>query len=187
MFITHVEPEGDIYVQVWSPGFEQLETLCVNMERTVTENPPPLRSPVTPENSENRLYLTKYKADNRWYRVKIIDWAPNLKYAQVYFVDYGNTEIINLQQELLYPIDELSDVASQYPYQAVRVRIDLKEIPRDFSERLRALVPLDQPVLLKIAKYDDENVPLVGFFKRSESENILFSINDSIVMDTELG
>lgn len=95
-----MEPNGDIYVQVESQGYEQLMSALKTLEKVISEAPPALKSHVTPTNSENRLYFAKYKEDNQWYRVKIIDWAPNGKYAQLYYVDYGNTDIINVENEV---------------------------------------------------------------------------------------
>lgn len=159
--------------------------LLETLEKTITERPPTSRKVVTPNNSKDRLYFAKYKADERWHRVKIIDWAPNHKFAQLYFVDYGNAEVVNVEEEVLYPMDELSEVAAQYPHQAVKVRMALDNIPKDFVERMKALVPVDLMVLLKVLRYNEEGVAVVDMFKRSETDNVLFSINNSIAVETE--
>lgn len=44
-------------------------------------------------------------------------------FAQVYFVDDGHTNIITVANEVLYPLDTLHDVFSNYPHQAIRVSV----------------------------------------------------------------
>lgn len=185
-YVSHVEDNGDIYIQIHSQGFEKLEALLEDLEKTVTEQPNIVNFKATRESCSNRLFFAKYKEDNRWYRVKVIDWAPNNQYAQLYFVDYGNTSIITVMDEALYPIDELSDVICKYPYQALKVRMDIAIIPKEFMRRVKEIMPDGQPILLRLIKYNEENVPLVEFFKRTEPDNLLFSVNASILMDTDL-
>lgn len=84
-------------------------------------------------------------------------------------------------------MDDLSEVAAQYPHQAVKVRMALESVPSDFVQKMKALVPVDLAVLLKVMRYDSENVPVVELFKRSETDNVLFSINNSIEVETEFG
>lgn len=185
-YVSHVEDNGDIYIQIHSQGFEKLESLLEDLEKTIAEQPNIVNFRATRENCSNRLFFAQYKDDNRWYRVKVIDWAPNDQYAQLYFVDYGNTSIIKVTDETLYPIDELSDVICKYPYQALKVRMDIAIIPKEFMKRVKEIMPDGRPILVRLIKYNEENVPLVEFFKRTEPDNLLFSVNAAILMDTDL-
>ncbi|CAH0548702.1 unnamed protein product [Brassicogethes aeneus] len=186
VYITNIESNGDVYFHLHSRGYESLQELLLNLETQILQNPPNnLIEPITKTNSENKLYFAQYKVDGHWYRVQIIDWAPQGNFAQIYFVDYGNTDVINVNSEVLYPLDKLSDVLSQYPFQAVKVKMALDAIPTDFIDMATKLMPADVPVLLKIIKYDEESCPLVEFFKRSP-EDILYCVNNSIGMEAEL-
>lgn len=61
--------------------------------------------------------------DKNWKRVKILDWAPERKYCQIQYVDYGNTDIVCMDSQIIYPLEELSDVLSNFPAQALQVKI----------------------------------------------------------------
>ncbi|KAJ8958427.1 hypothetical protein NQ318_002213 [Aromia moschata] len=182
----NVEDNGDVYVQLRSHGFVSLQNMLFNLESQILANPPVnLVSTVTKSSSENKIYFSKYKVDGHWYRVTIIDWSPKEDLAQIYFVDYGNTDVINVNEDVLYPLDKLSEVLSQYPYQAIKVRMLLDNIPSDFVTVANKAMPCDQPVLLKIMDYDSEKVPWVEFFKRN-ADGGLFCINKSITMEAEM-
>lgn len=77
--------------------------------------------PVRKQHSPGKLYFAKYESDGHWYRVQIIDWSPCETLAQIYFVDYGNTDIIKVNKDIVYPLSKLSDVLNLYPFQAVKV------------------------------------------------------------------
>ncbi|KAJ8954659.1 hypothetical protein NQ314_007059 [Rhamnusium bicolor] len=185
VYPTYVESNGDVYVHLHSYGYDNLLNLLQNLESQILTNPPTnLISPVTKQNSEGKIYFAKYKVDGHWYRIQIIDWSPNEDLAQIYFVDYGNTDVINVTEDILYPLDKLSDVLSQYPFQAVKVRMTLDKIPDNFVALAGKAMPDGQSVLLKVVDYDDENVPWVEFFRSSEGG--LFCINKSIAMEAEM-
>lgn len=185
MYISHVEDNGDIYVQIPSSGFEQLKLLLENLKNANLELPAAPSVRITPENSKNRLYFLKKKEDDNWYRVKMLEWAPIGQYVQIQYVDYGNCDIIEVKNEVLYPVDEVSDVALQYPYQALKVRMGLEKVPLDFQEKFLRLIPRNSRVLLKNFGKAKAEVPIVDFFKRSEADNVLFSITSAIEMENK--
>lgn len=187
MLITHIEPDGYVYVNLQTPGLDKLQSLLCDLEASILENPPDLAgSLITSENSTDRLYMAQYSKDNHWYRMKIIDWSPNREHAQIYFVDYGNTDIIQMKKEKLYPLDEISDVISQYPEQAVRVRMLVENIPKDFVEKVGNLTPDHEPVVLKHVDTAGNGDFVGEFFKRSESDGLLISVNKAISLEREL-
>lgn len=141
---------------------------------------------VTKTNSDKRLYFAKY-TDDQWYRAKIIDWAPNDQHCLIYFVDYGNTMIIDTLKDVLYALDEISDVVSHYPEQAIKVRMKIDKIPENFVDKLKDLMPSDEPVTLKCLDHNKRNDDyVVEFFKRWEQNNILFSVSQCITLENEL-
>lgn len=185
-YVCHAESNGDVYVHIQSPGFEKLENLLSELEASVMENAPNLpKKPITPDNNPEQLYFGKYKEDNRWYRIKILEWAPNRKFAQIYFVDYGNCDIIKMADETLYPLNELSDVIDRFPPQAVRVKMQMEVVPGNFVEMVNKLMPKEQAVLLKVVDESKDGIPVVQFFTRIGPNNELCYINQSIVFETE--
>lgn len=186
MYISNIEDNGDIYIQIHTHGYHALCKQMASLENEINaKSPTDQFKPITKANSVNKTYLAKYKTDNRWRRATIIDWSPNMDMAQIYFVDYGNTDVIVLNNDVLYPLEKLSDVLNQYPYQAVKVRIDVAHIPKDLKEVCQKEMPLDSSVLLKVTKYDNNQVPWVEFFKRN-TEGGLFCINKSIEMTEKM-
>ncbi|KAK9746736.1 OST-HTH/LOTUS domain [Popillia japonica] len=190
VYVCHAESNGDVYLHIQSPGFEKLETLLTDLETSIIERADNLPAkPITPQADPNRLYFGKYKEDDHWYRIKILEWAPNGLFAQIYFVDYGNCDIIKVADEKLYPLDELSDVIDRFPAQAVRVRMQMNRVPDDFVEKVYKLMPKDEAVLLKVIDEDVEDVegriPIAQFFKRIPPNNVLCSINESITFESE--
>lgn len=177
VYISHVEDNGDVYVQIRLSGFEQLKRLLDNLK---SENPQ-VQSRIIPNETKNRLFFKK--KDDEWYRVAFLDWAPNKQFAQIQYVDYGNWEVIPLKDEQIFPIDEISDVASSYPPQALKVRMALDKIPTNFKEKFEQLIPHDSPVLLKNLGKTDGPIPIVDFFKRSEADNILFSVTSALEIE----
>lgn len=61
----------------------------------------------------------------------------------------------------------------------------IDELPEDFVDLTKKLMPQYEPVLLKIISYDEIMVPHVEFFKRNVDGG-LFCINKSISMEAEL-
>lgn len=171
--------DNDIYVQVHSPAFEQLKHLLENLKNANLEYP----AQITPENSKNRLYFLRKKDSDDWYRVKFLDWDPTRQFAQIQYVDYGNCDIITIKEEFLFPIDDVSEIASRYPYQALRVRMGLEKVPPNFQEKFKQLIPQHTPVLLKNIGKTEGDVTVVDFFKRSEADNVLFSVTSAIEME----
>ncbi|CAG9821429.1 unnamed protein product [Phaedon cochleariae] len=186
VFVSHIESNGDVYVQVRSQGFLKLQSHLTDLEALVITDPPThLISPITKQNSEGKLYFGKCKADGSWCRIQAIDWSPKEELAQIYFVDIGSTDVINVTEEVLYPLEKLSDILSQYPAQAVKVKMAVDEIPDDFLTLSKKAMPEDQAVLMKIIGENVENIPLAEFFRRN-SDGGLFCINKSISMEAEI-
>lgn len=184
MYISHVENNGDIYVQVHSSGFEQLKQLLENLKNANLKFPIQYSAQITSENSKNRLYFLKKQHEDDWYRIKFLDWAPTGQFAQIHYVDYGNCDIITVKNEILFPIDEISDIASHYPYQALKVRMAVDKVPENFVEKFKRLIPPDTGVLLKNFGRNND-IHIVDFFKRSEADNVLFSITSAIEMESQ--
>lgn len=185
VYISHVEENGDVYVQVRSSAFERLRALLENLKNENLDLVVQLTPPVTPENSANRLYFLKKKADGDWYRVKFLDWAPTKQFVQIHYVDHGDCDIINVNEESLFPLDEVSEVVARYPQQALRVRMGLEKIPQNFVERFKRLVPRNTGVLLKNLGRTEGDVHVVDFFKRSEADEVLFSVTSAIEMENK--
>lgn len=186
VYVSHIAENGDIYVQIRTRGYQNLLHLLEELEAQVTSNPPTdILEPVNKQSSQNKIYFGKYNFDGHWYRIKIIDWSPKEDMAQIYYMDYGNTEVINIKDAALYPLDKLSDILSLYPPQAVKTMMLLDEIPKDFLTIINKVMPKEEPVIVKIIRRNEKDTPLAEFFRRN-SDGSLFCINKSITIENEL-
>lgn len=187
VYVSHADQHGNVYVQPCCEGYDKFMDLMNDLEgiNFDMEVPNAAADPQTLIVSD-QLFLTKWSEDDRYYRCTIIDMSPDKVYAQILFVDYGNEEIVKLQNSKLYRLDLISDVLFWFPYQAVRVKINIdpKVLPANFAKKIIELLPNDQVTLLKILKTEN-NIHFCDFFKRS-AENILFSVNSSLELEMEM-
>lgn len=186
VYVSNIEPNGDVYIQIRSPGYERLMSLLSDLEVSMDQE---LQKKVNPTSLDDPelIYFMKHK-NEQWYRVKIKEWAPNKVYVQLYFVDYGNCDIVKVCDTHMLPLNDLSDTAGQFPGQAVRVQMDIDKIPKDFQIRAKEMMPKDQPVLIKVSKkiLIDGKYAIKGrFFKRTSPNRDLVSICDCINFETE--
>lgn len=181
--VTHALDNGEVYVQIRSKGFDYLMSLIEKAGSNIVSNKSNVLPVLVSKTNSTGMFFIQSK-DNLWYRVQILDWSPfNEKLAQILYIDTGKSEVINIKDTLFYSLDEISDVISKFPPQGYLVRVSLKTVPGDFVNQIENLMPSDTAVLVKSLRVDDDYVSVVEFFKRSESDNILFSVNMLISAD----
>lgn len=73
-----------------------------------------LKDPMISTRSE-QLYCAKWEVDGRWYRVKFLRDVEAGKRAVVIFVDFGNREIVEIDDMLIIP--EKFELFGNLPYQ----------------------------------------------------------------------
>ncbi|GLV35884.1 tapas [Carabus blaptoides fortunei] len=200
VYCTHTENNGDVYVQVQSEGFDKLMALIETYEQIDFAHEPDVHvQQISAQDvRDGTLYLKRWTRDGQYYRCVVNDLSPGGDYAQLYFVDYGGTEIVRLangSSAELYLLERISDVLCAFPHQAFRVRIDIDAvyIGSDFAERALQLMPPDRPVLLKVLREMETEgqpgtVPICEMFRRSESASGgLFSVNASLMWGSSAG
>lgn len=185
VYISNIEPNGDVYVQVRNQGYDYYTKLHAQIEEQLkSDTSDDNLCKVTRENSKGKLFFWQRELW-KWFRIELIDWSPLGDLAQVYLVDHGSTDVIDVSKVKLYPLDKINDIFSTYPHLAVKIRIALEKIPSDFVELASKDMAVDQPVLLKIIGSTEDNIPLAELFKRN-SDGGLFCINKSISIKSEM-
>lgn len=154
------------------------------------DSPTHLQTRITRENDKDTIYLLQCSITKRWLRTTVIDWSPSnitsiADTAQVYFIDLGTTKIVDTKKQITYLLSAFDEIACQYPPQAIKVRMMIDKVPSDFVTRVAALMPNESDILIKVLKYDSNNLPCVEFFKRS-ADSFLFCINKSLSVEDEL-
>ncbi|XP_066258782.1 tudor domain-containing protein 7A isoform X1 [Euwallacea similis] len=184
VYVSHVEPTGNISVYMKTRGYDNLQILRRQLEEEITAKAPDaLKVKVTKKNSEGKMYFMKDKINEIWLRASLIDWSPDGRMAQVLFVDEGHTDVITVENEVLYPLETLHDVLNKYPHQAITVKMALNSVPTNLVDLTKKLLLREEPVILKLVG-SFEGIPLGKLFKRNAEG--LFCINESLDMQSEL-
>lgn len=173
-YITHVEPKGFIYVRVESEGLQKFFQLLTSL----SENEAVLRSVEHPV--EEEVYLQKNIHSRLFERCKIIDQDPNRRYAQFLFIDSGRIAISRLVDITLYYID--SQIINAYPPLAIKVKLDLDEVPEYFPDKIQYLTEhyaqnsLRTIRLLRFEQNQEETTAVCDIFMQAEYGKSLISL-----------
>lgn len=186
VYLLHVTPMGDLYVQIESETYKVLEDLLdVARNRTAEMLGEDVNIDLT------RLYLARFSEDGEWYRAAPRSNVDPDGKVQMWFVDFGNSDRVELSK--IRRLDSVCDQLTKIPHQALRCR--LYNVPPHSGhhwtpracQRLLELAPDNTPLLLRV---QDSGInggpPSVELFKRSHPQNELVSINFTLSMDTSL-
>ncbi|KAL5233145.1 hypothetical protein ACI65C_000555 [Semiaphis heraclei] len=126
---------------------------------------------------KDKVYITKYEADNIWSRVQVLD-IINDSEAKIIYIDYGNiaqceiTKLANL--ELYDPL--LAKIAPQ----AIKVSMNFlppNTMTPDIANELFTIIGNDS-VLVNTVNAPNDDVPCVQLYKTDpDSPNIPYCIN----------
>lgn len=133
----------------------------------------------------NELRLVYDKSSNRWYRANILPSNAQSKQQSSLckFVDYGQIQYI--ENENIFELTRLSSALSNYPFQAITVRLnglDNHEFTPKIVDRLRELLCCHKPIYFEVVSRSE--VPFVNVWKMFDG--IQCKINDSIQREIEL-
>ncbi|OXU29931.1 hypothetical protein TSAR_011134 [Trichomalopsis sarcophagae] len=181
-FISHVSDKA-IFVQLKSTGLELFNNL---MDRLTIDclNKSHFKLKPVSRFDPTKIYLTENPEDKKWYRAKITR-IINENEAQVMCIDVGNA--IQVKKDKLVLLEELSDLLTLYPKQAVQVqlhKISQIDFDKKMAQHLRKLAPRSDLFYFKVVGMY-EQVPIVEFYKRTEN-NYLASLNDTLALEPEI-
>ena len=149
VLVSHIDTNGDIYVQRESSAFTVVEKLIVEQgEAAMASAPATLLLP-------DQLYLVKYSEDGSLYRAAVLPHLDSQEEGvRVFFVDYGNSSTVSKSD--IWELTSLSEsVVQELPRQALRCRLEGAPPPGHAWSALatrafRDLVPEAQAVRLKV-------------------------------------
>jgi len=146
--VSHIDTNGDIYVQKESSAFTMIEKLIVEHgEQAMLASP---ASNLLPD----RLYLVKYSEDGSLYRAVLDTEGSGTDGINVFFVDYGNSSTVAAND--IWELSTISEpIVQELPRQALRCRLDGAPPPGHYwssqaTKALREMVPEGQTVRLKV-------------------------------------
>ncbi|XP_043254220.1 tudor domain-containing protein 7-like [Colletes gigas] len=181
VFISHVNQNGDIFVQVQSRSMKILVCLlnrliCTGLNAEELEN-----CTVTTIDF-NKTYFVS--VNNNWYRGKII--SNSFNQLKAFLIDFGKT-VITATSNLL-SLERLSEVLAKYPAQALKVllhNIDKSMFNEKMVTKLAEIAPKGEPLLMKLVS-SKNGLQVVELFKRIQPSNMLVSINNTLALEDEL-
>ena len=158
VLVSHIDKNGDIYVQKESSAFTMVEKLIVEHSEEVLASAP--ASLLLPDS----LYLVKYSEDGSLYRAALLPDPAVKDSVGVFFVDYGNSSAVALSD--VWELSSLPEsLVQELPRQALRCKLDGAPPPGHYwseqaTRALRDLVPESQSVRLKVTAISGD-CPLV--------------------------
>ncbi|XP_078039259.1 tudor domain-containing protein 7A-like [Augochlora pura] len=181
VLISHIEKDGNVFVQVKSESMKILVRLLHRLVSTGL-NAEEIENCKVTEIDENKTYFVS--VNNNWYRGRIVNhFRDQLK---AYLIDFGKT--VSTYKNNLLSLEKLSDMLAKYPAQALKVHlhnIDSSMFNEKMIAKLKELAPSGDPLLVKVVS-SKNNVPVVELFKRIQPSNMLVSINNTLALEDEL-
>ncbi|XP_076247225.1 tudor domain-containing protein 7 tapas isoform X2 [Calliopsis andreniformis] len=181
VFISHVEQNGEVFVQVQSESMKILVNLLNRLIRTGL-NVEELKNCTVTTIDSNKTYFVS--VNNNWYRGRIVENTYNQ--LKAFLIDFGKT-VVTTRGNLL-SLEGLSSVLAKYPAQALKVHlhnIDNSIFNEQMVAKLVELAPKGEPLLVKVVS-SEKGVPVVELFKRIKPSNMLVSINNTLTLEKEL-
>ncbi|XP_076172297.1 tudor domain-containing protein 7 tapas isoform X2 [Ptiloglossa arizonensis] len=181
VFISHIEQNGDVFVQVQSNSMKILVSLlnrliCTGLNSEEIEN-----CTVT-KIDFNKTYFVS--VNNNWYRGKIVSNAYNQ--LKAFLIDFGKT--VTTSSTSLLSLERLSEVLAKFPAQALKVHlhnIDESMFDEKMVTKLAEIAPKGEPLLVKVVSTEND-IPVIELFKRIQPSNMLVSINNTLALEDEL-
>ncbi|CAF1092925.1 unnamed protein product [Adineta ricciae] len=170
--VSHISSDLKVYIQ-YSDRAENLEQLQTMLQ--VLLNQKALPDGYIPE--EDDLLAARFSVDNEWYRARVEKIDENNQIT-VYFVDYGNREVItDLNRLTILPPDYTQLPASAHEYQFAYVRVPSDD---DQREKLRnALFNLigNDECFIKV-EYGESTTEYISLYRTSTKENLIDTLAD---------
>ncbi|XP_074656038.1 tudor domain-containing protein 7B-like [Tubulanus polymorphus] len=185
--VTHVADNGLIHVQIANhPGIKRLDLLMQDIEKHFSK--PSRADEYVKSPRPGLVVVARYSVDNSWYRAEIKQIFTD-RTAEVYFVDYGNSEVVDFTE--LRVADNCGSHMT-LPYQALEC-VMYGVPPADgvwtskAVTRLKELIQTDEEIPIKVAsKATDTSPTEVSFFILNEADNDYISVGQTLLDDNDL-
>ncbi|XP_073951545.1 staphylococcal nuclease domain-containing protein 1 [Choristoneura fumiferana] len=145
VIITEVTPEGNFYAQNIESG-AKLEALMEKIHQEFKSNAP-LPGSLVPKRGQ--VCAARFSLDDQWYRAKVEKLAED-KTAHIFYIDYGNREVVNYSRLAVLPAGTESELAYATEYALCCVKFPAD--PEDKLEAVRAfsMDTLNKKLLLNV-------------------------------------
>ncbi|XP_014293584.1 tudor domain-containing protein 7A [Halyomorpha halys] len=178
--VSYIDENGSVYIQFIS---ETLTILLNQMEYIEDGTYEKYRVKDYSQLFPDKVYLLDQNSEK--HRVKIINATSLNGQILVNFLDSGGEDSVFIED--LYNLEEISYLLSQIPPQAIATKlheVTSQAFTPEGMSRLRELL-FGESVVAKIRKVQD-GTPVVELFKRTVPDNLMASINQTLILDSKL-
>ncbi|XP_066601357.1 tudor domain-containing protein 7-like isoform X2 [Prorops nasuta] len=177
VFVSHVENNGDVFIQKQSESMKCLLKLLNRLTQTRLTEEDQKRCVVS---SIDTTYTYFVSYEGNWYRGVVVNICANNQ-VKMFLIDFG--KIITVGRSSLIQLMKLSEMLAKFPAQALKVRLHNIDQTAFNVEKLNELAPRGEVLILKVIS-SLGGTPVVELFKRVESTKMLVSINTSLQYQT---
>ncbi|XP_052746708.1 staphylococcal nuclease domain-containing protein 1 [Bicyclus anynana] len=145
VIITEITSDGTFYAQNIELG-NKLEALMDKIHQEFMNNAP-LPGSYVPK--KGQICAARFSADEQWYRAKVEKIMED-KMVQVFYIDYGNREIVSTTRLALLPSGTESEPPYATEYSLVCIKFPLDPDDRQEAVRAFSIDTLNKKLLLNV-------------------------------------
>ncbi|UJR21995.1 hypothetical protein I4U23_025063 [Adineta vaga] len=179
--ISHITSDLRLYFQ-YSEQIQALEQLQSDLQELFisTES----NEEYIPE--ENELLAARFSIDNQWYRACVEKIEEN-NHISVYFVDYGNREIItDLNRLMLLPSDYAQLPVKAHKYELAYVRLPFGVDQREKIRNALFDATKNNECLIKV-EYHEDNTDYISVYHANTKENLIRTLAEQSLLVVDQG
>lgn len=184
--VTHINDDGDIYCQIRNSSIAYIqkltETVVANQD-AMTRHQGLFEGGGSASTEAAKRYLIFDRFSSEWFRATVDEKRGLNKEHRMFCIDYGCSKVIS--EKDIYQIEPMSMALHKYPSLAVKCRLyNIPFITENIVARMKGLLAPDSTTLVKMTVQG--SVPQVNMYKRLDTNNIMFCVNETLRVEMEL-
>lgn len=184
--ISHISDEGDVYCQIRNSGIGYIQKLTdsVICNREALDRHQGLaEGSSSGAGDSSARFLIYDRLSASWFRATVEERRPLNKEHKMFCIDFGCSKVVC--EKDIHLIEPLSMALNKYPPLAVKCRLfNIPTVTETVVARMKALLAPDTTTLVKMSMQG--SVPQVIIYKRLETNDIMFCVNETLRVEQEL-
>jgi len=185
--LSNINTAADICIQLSSNNLGRLEQLIddLNNYESKPENAP--KTPFVPKNNE--IVAAKFTEDNTWYRARVrkVFSEGGKKKANVFYIDYGNSEDLVIANNKVRPLPEQFGV-KKIPQYAVEAKLAFIDTFSDEEWKIEAYETLqdiveNKSLIAEVISKSGNSMNIMLYTKESGVKTIASSVNAQLLAE----
>jgi len=185
--LSNMTSAVDICVQLASSNLGRLEQLIddLNNYESKPENAP--KTPFAPKNNE--IIAAKFSEDNTWYRARVrkLFSEGGKKKANVFYIDYGNSEDLIISNNNLRPLPEQFNI-KKIPQYAVEAKLAFIDVFSDEDWKIEAYehfqdITDQKSLIADVISKSANSMNIMLYTKESGAKTVASSVNAQLLAE----